>query len=99
MRVRSRGCRLQSGSSAAWTDLLVSCSGLPWNGSSLDGHRPTWRRHPWVVLIWLLAAAAAVALLVVMFTGGWGKSAFYGWMLLTIVRTSIHEGLVRLYER
>jgi len=60
---------------------------------------PIWRRHPWVVLIWLPAVAAAVALLVVIFTGGWGTSAFYGWMLLTIVLTSIHESVVRRYER
>ena len=57
------------------------------------------RRHHWVVLIRFLGVAAAVALLFVIFTGGWGTSAFYGWMLLTIVLTSIHQGAVRLYER
>lgn len=60
---------------------------------------PTWRRHRWVFVVWLLGVAAAVAMLVVIFTGGWGSRAFYGWMLVTLILTSIHEGVVGRYER
>ena len=65
----------------------------------VSGWAPTRRRHPWVLVIYLLAVAPAAALLVVIFTGGWGSRAFYGYMLLALFLGTIHEGVVHLYER
>ena len=52
-----------------------------------------------MLVIYLLAVAPAAALLVVIFTGGWGSRAFYGYMLLALFLGTIHEGVVHLYER
>jgi hypothetical protein len=60
---------------------------------------PTWRRHPWVFLLWLLAGAAMIASLSSIFTSGPHSRALSGFLTLACGLGLIQDIAVRCYER
>lgn len=65
----------------------------------LRGQQAVWRRHPWVLGLWLLAFAAAIIMIVAIPTVGFDSFAFNAALAGSLILQGIHGWVVRRYER